>query len=108
MFDRVIAFDLRPDGAIRTWKLHGESIRSVAVSPDGRFLASGGDDGEIRLWRTSDGEPLGAWIAQNSAITAVAFSPAGAALATGAQDGSLRVWNMAAIRSRLSALSPGF
>jgi WD40 repeat protein/tRNA A-37 threonylcarbamoyl transferase component Bud32 len=108
MFDRMIAFDLQSNRAVRTWKLHGESIHCIAISPDSRYLASGGDDGQIRLWRTSDGEPLGAWNAQSSAITAMAFSPSAASLATGAQDGSLRVWNMATIRSRLSALNLGF
>jgi WD40 repeat protein/tRNA A-37 threonylcarbamoyl transferase component Bud32 len=108
MFDRMIAFDLQSNRVIRSWKLHGDSIRTVAVSPDGGYLASGGDDGEIRVWRTSDGAALGAWNAQSPGITAIAFSPSGATLATGAQDGSLRVWDMAAIRGRLSALNLGF
>ncbi len=107
MSDRTIVFDLQSNRAVRTWKFRGASIRCIAISPDGRTLSSGGDDGQVRLWRTSDGEQVGAWNAQSS-ITAIVFSPSGATLATGAQDGSLRVWNMATIRSRLSALNLGF
>ncbi len=112
MPDRFIVFDMQSNRAIRTWPHHGESIGSIAISPDGSYLASGGEDGQLRLWRASDGEPLGAWGVQNepqrSAITALAFSPTGATLASGAQDGSLRVWNMAGIRSHLSALGLAF
>jgi hypothetical protein len=36
---------------IRTLKGHKDSIWSVAISPDGQTLASGSDDGTIKLWK---------------------------------------------------------
>lgn len=42
----------------RPWLAHGGSaVRSVALSIDGCFLASGGDDGEVKLW-AMDGQGL--------------------------------------------------
>jgi WD40 repeat protein len=37
---------------------HTRSVASVAVSPDRRWIASGSDDGTIRLWPMPDGPPL--------------------------------------------------
>ena len=106
--DLFFAFDIPSVRAVRTWKSEGETIRCIAISPDGRVLASGNSDGTIRLWRTSDGEAMGGWEAQKAAVTALAFSPSGGDLASGAEDGSVRLWNTAAMRRQLSALGMGF
>jgi WD40 repeat protein len=37
---------------------HARAVTSVAVSPDGKWIASGSDDDTIRLWPMPDGPPL--------------------------------------------------
>lgn len=61
---------------------HQDTIACLSFSPDGRWLASGGDDRTVRLWNVATGEQAGAWELDNQ-VRAVAFGPEGRFLYTG-------------------------
>jgi WD40 repeat protein len=67
-----------------TFASHQQTVRVVAWSPDGRHLASGGDDGLLLVWGT-DGVVLQR-VAYPSAVTALAWSPESQRLVTGAAN----------------------
>ncbi len=88
-------------------------VSSVAFSPDGKVLASGGCDGlddctgsEVHLWDTATRLPLGQLKGAPDEITSLAYSPAGTILAAGScakleqrdrelkcTQGEIRLWN---------------
>jgi WD40 repeat protein len=75
------------------------AVRSLALAPDGSWLAAGYGHGEIRLWRTGgDGLPGGAATTlpgHDLCVYGLAASPDGRLLASCGGDGSIRVWDPA-------------
>jgi WD40 repeat protein len=66
-------------------------VGSVAFNSDGSLLATGSDDGTVRLIRTADGGEA-ARVEHDGTVRSVAFSPDGSLLATGSHDGTARLW----------------
>ena len=100
------------DGGIRLWdiktgklirKLEGHAFRvwSLAFSPDGTRLVSGGgnwDDnvqGEIRVWDTATWKVIHEIQAHNDLVFAVGVSPDNKLIASGGRDQTLRTWELA-------------
>ena len=73
----VKLWDLDTGHELMTLRGHAESVRALAVSPDGRVLASASWDGTVRLWDPSAGRELAVLRGNTGKLNAVAFNPAG-------------------------------
>jgi WD40 repeat protein len=54
----VRLWDVAAGRELRRLEGHGAGVRSVAFSPDGGTLASGGAGGSVRLWDVAAGREL--------------------------------------------------
>ncbi|HMF12028.1 MAG TPA: hypothetical protein VKE94_06965, partial [Gemmataceae bacterium] len=79
---------------------HTGPVRCLAYSPDSRTLASGNDDGKIKLWYLPSGRQRRTLTVAHSYdypsrkdwVRAVAFTPDGKTLAAGDWNGCIRLW----------------
>lgn len=72
---------------------HRDLVQSLAFTPDGSMLASGGYR-EVKLWRRPrDARKFSITSAARGAVNGVDVSPDGATLATAGADGAIRLWS---------------
>jgi WD40 repeat protein len=71
---------------------HIAAVHALAFSPDGRWLASGGDDQLVLLWEIATGRVAGRLRGHTAPVRTIAFSPDGALLASGSDDETSIVW----------------
>lgn len=68
-------------------------IYSVAFSPDGKFIASGGVDNSLKLWSLEGGAAIKTFKGHRNFVNSVAFSPDGGKLASASEDGTVKLWD---------------
>ncbi|MEP7286721.1 MAG: NB-ARC domain-containing protein [Chloroflexota bacterium] len=77
----------------RTWQAHNAMIWAAKFSPDGRFLATGGWDNQVKVWESATGTLM--WSGKHlAAVNSLAFSPDGRLLASASEDATVALWDL--------------
>ncbi|KIJ12552.1 hypothetical protein PAXINDRAFT_82628 [Paxillus involutus ATCC 200175] len=87
-------FALSTGSILVTWKAHTSIVHSIAVSPNGKFVASASLDKTVRLWDMKTSTQIGPTLQCDDKVLSVAISPAGSHLVSGADDGKIRIWSL--------------
>ncbi|MDP9301776.1 MAG: WD40 repeat domain-containing protein, partial [Actinomycetota bacterium] len=69
-------------------------LAGIDWSADGRFLATGSNDGTARIWDATSGLQILRLAGHTSGLGLISFSPDGTELLTGGGDGTARVWDI--------------
>jgi WD40 repeat protein/DNA-binding SARP family transcriptional activator len=71
-----------------------DNIGGLAFRPDGKQFATGGYNGQIKIWELPSGKELFSLPGHEGSIYSVAFSPDGSELASASGDGTSKVWDL--------------
>lgn len=80
---------------VRSVEAHKGWVRALAVSPDGRTLATCGNDHLVKLWSVADFKPLGELNGHECHVYNVAYHPDGQHLVSADLKGIVKDWDLA-------------
>ncbi len=79
---------------LRDFVGHSGPVTGLAVTNDGKFLVTSGDDKTVRVWDVTSGKPLRSFQGHMTKATAVAVRGDGRQVASASDDGAVRVWDL--------------
>jgi len=78
------------------WQDDGDQagVLTIALSPNGKTLASGSSSGIVKLWDIETRKVTVKWTGHTNRVWSVRWSADGMCVASGSSDGTVRVWEM--------------
>ena len=95
---RILVFETRTGKLAKTLRAHDDTIFDLALSPDGKLLASASADKLAKLWEVGSWKPAGILEGHTGYVLAAAFSPEGERIATVSADVSVKAWRVKTLK----------
>lgn len=83
------------DRSVQTLNGHSKPVVGIALSPDGKWLASGSADSSIILWEAGTGNKIATLKGHKGQVTSLDFNSDGTQLLSGSTDRSVKLWDVA-------------
>jgi periodic tryptophan protein 2 len=112
-----LAFGAAKLGQLLVWEWQSESyvlkqqghyfdMNTLAFSPDGQNIATGGEDGKVKLWNASSGFCFVTFPEHSASISTIEFAKQGQVLFSASLDGTVRAYDLVRYRNFRTFTSP--
>ncbi|MEQ1718503.1 MAG: WD40 repeat domain-containing protein [Hyphomicrobium sp.] len=103
-YDEVRLWDTETGKEVRTLKTPGSA---VAVSPNGRLIATGGRDNLVRIWDAMTGKEVRSLIGHTGSVNALSFHPNNKNVISAGSDGAVLYWDVGQDREVMAFRASG-
>lgn len=93
--DTIRLVDATTQKDLAAMKAHTGAVSALAFSPDGKLLASGGQDKTIRVWAAANGKQLLTIKGHAAAVESLSYSEDGRQLTSRDANQKTHVWDLA-------------
>lgn len=93
---------------MRVFAGHSGAVSTVAISPDGRYLASAGTDAKVNLWDLGTSRLIKSMAGHSGKVNSLSFGAESTVLVSGSEDCTVRVWDVQTARTGALSVQNGF
>ncbi|KAH3742673.1 WD repeat protein [Pelomyxa schiedti] len=104
--DQILVWEWQSETYVLKQQGHSLQINCAGYSQNGQLIASGSDDGKLKLWNTSSGFCFVTFTEHTGPISSLCFVPNGFAVVTASYDGSVRAFDLMRYRNYRILLPP--
>jgi periodic tryptophan protein 2 len=103
---QLLVWEWQSETYILKQQSHFNDMNCMCYSPDGHVIATGGDDGKVKLWDTSSGFCFATFNEHSAAVTAVCITSNGKVVVSASLDGTVRAFDLQRYRNFRTMVSP--
>lgn len=103
---QLVVWEWQSESYVLKQQGHFSNMRVVVYSPDGQNLATGGEDGKVKLWSTQSSFSFVTFSEHTGAVTGLTFTQSGRAILSSSHDGTVRAFDLIRYRNFKTLTSP--